>query len=219
VERERGRLGPALALAEQAVSHAAESGHRRGESQARSALAAVHLALGEPASALDHYGRALRLARDTGHRYPEVDALLGLARAERHLGRPGTALGHVEQALAAARAAEFGLLEARALTELGELRRELGDLGAARTAAIQGLAQHRLCGYPVGTAETLVLLGRLWPGHRVHWRQALDIYRDIGHSAATQVSMLIESNERAAPEAVVRPIVGHNGQHQEGSIP
>jgi tetratricopeptide (TPR) repeat protein len=219
VERERGRLGHALALSEQAVSHAAGSGHRRGESQARSVLAAVHLALGEPASALDHYGRALRLARDTGHRYPEVDAVIGLARAQRYLGRPGEALGHVAQALSAARAAEFRLLEGRALTELAELRRDLGDIGAARTAATQGLAQHRRCGYPVGTAATLVLLGRLWPGHPVHWREALDIYRGIGHPAATQVSRLIERSEPVPPGGVVGPFVGHNGQHQEGSIP
>jgi tetratricopeptide (TPR) repeat protein len=221
VERERGRLGLALELAEQAVGHAAGCGHRRVEAQARSALAAVHLARGEAQFARDHWARALRLAGDTGHPQPEVDARIGLARAERALGHHQEARAHLEQALAAAQASEFGLLEARALTERAALRIELGQPEAARVDAERALAMHEVCGYPMGMAETLVLLGHVGPlGPDLDsWRRALDIYTRIGAVTATLISELIDSHEVVRPRADDRPRVGQNGQHQEGSIP
>ncbi|MEU6859580.1 BTAD domain-containing putative transcriptional regulator [Glycomyces sp. NPDC046736] len=105
---------------ERAFAHAAAAldgldalSDRRLESSARSAMAAVRAARGEPAAAVADYDRALELV-GRGAEYYRVEALCGRAAALAHLGDSGRAVVDASAALESARACGYRLLEARA---------------------------------------------------------------------------------------------------------
>jgi tetratricopeptide (TPR) repeat protein len=200
VERDAGHLTVALDLSRLAVTTARDIGDQRLEADASNAHASVHRLLGDHRLALHHHDDALDLARRTDNLFPQTEALLGLAQANHQLGNHDQALNQARSALANARRAGYRLLEGVALTTLAGIYLDTGDLSRAADYGTQALTIHRTTGYRLGAARAHVILGKA----RAHadataaalaeWREALDIFADVGAPESAAVRSLLASH-------------------------
>jgi DNA-binding SARP family transcriptional activator/tetratricopeptide (TPR) repeat protein len=211
VHRDAGRHAEALEFAEAAAALASETGDRNGELKARVTLASVHLAADRAGPAAEGYRRALDVAREIGASITVVTAELGLAAVGRHSGRFADAADHAREALTLAARAGLRLLEGRAHTSLAAALRALDRPDRALDHAQRALRVHRETEYRLGEAHTLQLLGSL--AHdagdlavAVHrWRDALDLFTDIGSPDAAEVRRLLDANTPPAGSPLQDP--------------
>jgi tetratricopeptide (TPR) repeat protein len=129
----------ALSHAEQAYELFRAAGHSSGEARALNAIGWFHLALGDPAFALERCEDALARQLRIGDRFGQGETLDSLGYIYRHLGRMDRAIACYQQALELYR--EFGdwFNEADTLTYLGDAYYAAGDLAAAQAAWAEAL--------------------------------------------------------------------------------
>jgi tetratricopeptide (TPR) repeat protein len=140
-----------------------------------------------------------------------VTAELGLAAVGRHTGRFADAADHAREALTLAARAGLRLLEGRAHSSLAAALRALDEPGRALDHAQRALRVHRETEYRLGEAHTLQLLGSL--AHDAgdlavavhHWRDALDLFTDIGSPDAAEVRKLLDANTPPAGSPLQDP--------------
>lgn len=126
--RRMDRFADALVCLERAHDLAAEVGLEVGEPYLLSTLGAVHSALGDHATAMDHHERALVAARRNHLAPAEIDVLLDLGDTLVRAGRTGDAVGRYDEA--AGLAARLGLGAQRAAADE---RRAAATSGAHET--------------------------------------------------------------------------------------
>lgn len=108
---------------------------------------------------------------------------------------PARAVGYAESAMAVAASHPDALAEVRALTEGAWALMELGRYDEARARAEEGLARARGAQVRRGEARAVNNLGVIarltgdFPEALTRFREALDIYRDIGDDAAVATSL------------------------------
>ncbi|HEU4426061.1 MAG TPA: tetratricopeptide repeat protein, partial [Pilimelia sp.] len=193
VRRERGDHRRALELAGAALGSAHDTGGDQWvRTDALNTYGSIEQVLGRHRSARDSHERALALARRTGASYQQVEALTLLATAHHGLGEADHARRCVDEALAISRPAGFRLLEGRALAALAAVELDEGKPERAADLVRQAVAIQRDTGHRLGEARALLLLGQALrhsdPGAaKAHWRQAYDLFVDVGTPDADDV--------------------------------
>jgi tetratricopeptide (TPR) repeat protein len=193
IDRRQGRYLQATEHCEQAVALAREAGDPDFEALVLTNLGLVDLRLGRHQLAADRFRHALLIYREHGNRSGEAEAHTSLGDAELRLGRHREAIDHHRRAVAM-----FGEIgdrssEAQALNSLGDVLVATGQPGDARAQNAAALALAGQGGDRYEQARAHYGLARACdadgdPGQAVHhWRQALDLYTELGAPEADQV--------------------------------
>ncbi len=145
------RLNQALVLAA-----ALEDAFR---ARVRAQLGELHLALGEPRPAFEHYRRALELRGEGGDPAGRARDLKGIGLALKRLGRSAEALDHYRRAEEIARGVGNPELLSGILTNLGTLHYSRGGLNEALGYYRQALELRRAAGDAAGVSWALANVG------------------------------------------------------------
>jgi DNA-binding SARP family transcriptional activator/Tfp pilus assembly protein PilF len=203
VDERQGRYGQAADHFGQALVLFGEAGDRMGEASALRNLGDVELRQDRYPQAAGHLEQALVLFRETGFRIGEAHALGALGDLDRGQGRYPQAVSHLRQALALCHEIGDRAGETEALNGLGETLLAAGRAADASTQLATGLALASETGNRHQQARAHHGLGRAHydlgdPGRaRLHWREALILYTEIGVPEADQIRTLLA--EHASP--------------------
>ncbi|MFI8305314.1 AfsR/SARP family transcriptional regulator [Streptomyces sp. NPDC085927] len=191
--RHSGRLDEAIECLHLALDLFRELGDREGRSVVIGNLGDSYLQAGRLAKAVEYSRRALALDRAVGSVWGEGIALCNLGDAYQRLGRYADALDCLEQALVVLRAGGNRWVEGVAFDILGTVHHRLGHYDEAVEYYHLALATHRDIGNRWGEGHTL---GNLGEAHldaeepetaRTSWRQAVEIFMELGHPDAEKV--------------------------------
>ncbi|WP_188316993.1 AfsR/SARP family transcriptional regulator [Solihabitans fulvus] len=188
-----GRFADALDHYRQALSLKREIDDRRGEANVLTCMGIAEERLGGLASAFEHHEQSLALMREVGDRRGEGYALSNLGNVHRRLGRLDEALGLHDQGLAIMRDIGDRGYESAVLTDLGHTLRAAGQVDRALACHRQALALTLDIGDRFQEARAhdgiaLALRAADPEDARLHWRQALAIYTELGVPEADAVA-------------------------------
>ncbi|MGH2771022.1 MAG: ATP-binding protein [Actinomycetota bacterium] len=192
------RFDEAIGSLEQSLAICRETGDRQGEAQALAGLGSTYFRLGRFDEAISCSSRARGIYREIGYRLGETQALDALGAAYRHLRRFDEAIGSLEQSLAICREIGERWVEAVTLHILGNTHRDLALLEEAIDYYRAALAICREIEDRWGEARNLHLLGlvlehtRGMDAARARWREALEIFTELGASEADKIRALLE---------------------------
>ncbi|MGC9671358.1 BTAD domain-containing putative transcriptional regulator [Planosporangium sp. 12N6] len=184
---------------EDAVDHyrealvlARKTGDRQGEGQTLGNLGSVYERLGRYETAIDHTRQALDLMRETGDRRDEGDTLSTLGTIYRHLGQYDRSREHLHQALRIAREVGDRTTETVILNDIAETHRAQGQYREALLHHHQALDHSRTVQDRLQQARAHDGIGHLLrerdlAAARQNWRQALDIYTELGLPEADEL--------------------------------
>jgi len=199
ITRDLGALPEALDVARTALADARDAANSRTETELLNILGTIHQRLDQHDQAIDHHEQALRLAHETGNPHPEIDALVGLAVVHRDRGDLQRSLSLAREASVAADQVGTRQAEGQALGALADTQLAAGDCDAARRNAERAVHIHRTAGHRLDEARALVTLGHV---HRLAqdlssgircWREAADLFADIGSPDAVPTRALCEA--------------------------
>jgi tetratricopeptide (TPR) repeat protein len=162
-------------------------------------IANTYERLGRYDEALRHHEQALSTCREVGYRVGEGDALHGLGVVYRRLGRYGEALEHLRQAVWVGRDIGEADVQTAALIDLAEALRDAGrpDEALADLSAASALAEQTGDRYEQARALAAIAAVRAAAGDTAeaqrYWRQARDIYRELGLPDADEIARQIPS--------------------------
>ncbi|GAA3027671.1 DNA-binding transcriptional activator of the SARP family [Actinokineospora globicatena] len=190
---DQGDTGLAIERATEALRLSESTGQPRQIAEAHNTLGAATLRTGSPDRAVEHHTHALRTARDVGFQRAQVSALVGLVDAHRVAGQLKGALAYGREALALTDRVGFRGREGRVLLALARTFRDLGDNAVATDHVRRALEVHRDTGHRLGEARALRLLGDVLavddPGAaEKHWREALELFTDMGVAEAVELA-------------------------------
>ncbi|MGH3695121.1 MAG: tetratricopeptide repeat protein [Pseudonocardiaceae bacterium] len=201
VERLVGECDQARNYHTQALTLARHLGDRPSEVLVLRGLGEVERQVGAYDQAREYYAQALTLARQLGDRRGEALVLWGLGEVERMVGGSGHAREYHTQALALARQLGYRFGEVLALRGLGEVERLVGAYDRAQQYHAHALALARQLKDRRGAAEALWRLGLVASDTAQPvqagelWRQALEIYEELGVPFAETVRAAIHRLE------------------------
>ena len=204
--------GAALALTDIAAAETELGSFDEAEEHLRRALAVLRDAKDQPSEgqtltrlgdlslrrrqlpeAADCYERALTIFRRLGHRSGEATELENLGEVGLRQGEYQQAIGYLRQALALHRETGYQHGETLTLRTLAEALHGAGQPAAARTELLAALRlaagngnQYQQASAHRDLAESYHSDGEDEQARR-HWRQALDLYRELGAPEAEQV--------------------------------
>lgn len=183
----------ALDCLEQASRVADRSGSHGSQAAVNVNLAALHLDTGRYQDAQRYAGQALSLARKFGNRVVEGEAHYNLGAIYACLGDTERAFHHHHESLTVAKVVGNNNLLVEALNRLAETHLATGTPADAIRRHDEALALVTDPGIRYEQARAHAGLGAAYAelgDHdqaRERWRQALDIYRDLGMSEAVEV--------------------------------
>jgi len=202
----------ATASLSRALTLCRDLGYRIGEANVLNHLGAVQRALGDYPAAAASIAQSLDICRNLGNRLGEVGGLNNLGLLQRTTGDYLAAQATLAQALELSRALGHPQGEAEALNATGELRLETGAPAQARTHFGQALAIATQIGTRPETARALAGIGRsyLQEGQNgdsagTPLGAALEIYRQLGSSAAGQIEKMLRNTSGDDPGHRSRP--------------
>jgi len=140
-------------LLRESIGAKKQAGDHEGLVAATIQLGNLEAAAGEPAQAIQHYEKALRLCAEFDDPYAEAMTLHNLGNAQRECGRRAIAIPCYKRAYSLASELEYADVQILASLGLGAVCFELGRFTDAETAFQQFLAfaestgdgEHRLC--------------------------------------------------------------------------
>jgi tetratricopeptide (TPR) repeat protein len=133
----------------------------------------------------------------SGDCYQQNEALIGLAAAYLSLRRPEEAMSTAEDALALSRQVGYRMFEGLALAARAAIHLDEGRLEHAVEDAESAVVIQRETGHRLGEARALVTLGRAQDAvgrggvARTSWREALEIFVEVGVPEADEVRELL----------------------------
>ena len=167
------------------------AGDRHGQAWNLNSLGVIHADLGDHVTAARCFGRALPLFRETADLHGEGICLNNLGDTCRLLGRPGRALEHLGRALAIQENLADKTSLQFTLRCLGDLHHDSGRYEEALTSYGEAVLTSRALGDRRTVARSLADMGRtldvLGEPAENHWRQALEIFEEIGDVQADAV--------------------------------
>ncbi len=191
VETRLGRHDAATTHLGRALELHRRAGHEFGVAWALTGLGELTAAAGNPAAAADLCRQAISLFRRLGHRTSEGWAIYGLAGTETQRGRPANATRLHEQALRLFR--EYGEVDGQvwSLNGLGEASHAAGHEAPARAHHASALAAALRTNVADQQARAHRGIARSHRSDaelaRVHYRQAAELYGQLGMPAAQDV--------------------------------
>jgi tetratricopeptide (TPR) repeat protein/DNA-binding SARP family transcriptional activator len=190
-----GDYDEAVAHYQRALRIFADIGDRAGQGLALTNLGEVHERCGRYDLALEHLQQALEIFRAIGHRPNQSETLSLLASAYAALQRYEESVEHLERALGIAREIGDHTLEAAVTNGLGMTLRASGQPEQALTAHRSALTLAHRLGNRYEEARALEGIAELLDAAgdhlaaRQHWRDALDIYTDLGVAEANRIRL------------------------------
>jgi len=167
------------------------AGDRHGQAWNLNNLGVIHVDLGDHVAAARCFGRALPLFRETADLHGEGICLNNLGDTCRLLGRPSRALEHLGRALAIQENLADKASLQFTLRCLGDLHHDAGRYEEALTSYGDAVTTSRALGDRRTVARSLADMGRtldlLGEPAENHWRQALEIFEEIGDVQADAV--------------------------------
>jgi DNA-binding SARP family transcriptional activator/Flp pilus assembly protein TadD len=191
--RRRGDYETALACLHKGFTVAHESNYPPGQAHAAYCLAGLHRDAGRHADALDYAHRALTFARKASFPFFEGLVMNRLGTVYLRLGEYDKAQRHYRETLAIAKTTSNPKLEAMALNGSAETYAAAGAPAEATRCHNDALTLAPARGTQYEQARAHAGLGdindRLSDREKAieHWRQALDIYRDLQAPEATGI--------------------------------
>jgi DNA-binding SARP family transcriptional activator/tetratricopeptide (TPR) repeat protein len=189
-----GNAGASLDLHRRALALARELGDRSSEAAVLGNLGATYENMGRFEDALPYHRQALLLARAANHRSSEVTTLVNLGAAYQGLGRYEEAGRHYRECLELAREGGNRGIEVAALTGLGDALRLAGEPARAlepyrRALTLAGEISERQkqAKAHAGLGHALHAMTPGAPDAIDHWRQALEIFTDLGSTEAADL--------------------------------
>ncbi len=176
---------------ERAQSLLESTGDRHGQAWNLNNLGVIHVDLGDHVAAARCFGRALPLFRATADLHGEGICLNNLGDTCRLLGRPGRALEHLGRALTIQESLSDKTSLQFTLRCLGDLHHDSGRYSEALASYGEAVTTSRSLGDRRTVARSLADMGRtldvLGQPAETHWRQALEIFEEIGDIQADAV--------------------------------
>jgi tetratricopeptide (TPR) repeat protein len=191
IRYDRGDLGGAAGLYEQALATHRELGNRGGEAGALNNIAVVLKSQGDLGRARQLYTEVLGICREIGSRSGEAFALNNLAGVLLRQGKLDEAGDLFTKSLSIRREQGDRGGEAYALDNLGVVLRKRGDLAGARPRHAESLRIRREIGQKIGEVASLNNLGTvlLEQGELVaagrHFQESLSLSRQTGSRSAS----------------------------------
>ncbi|MFD0225876.1 AfsR/SARP family transcriptional regulator [Streptomyces hirsutus] len=191
--RSSGSLDEAIEHLHLALALFQELGDMKGRSAVIGNLGDSYLQAGRLGKAVEYTRRALALDRVERSVWGEGIALCNLGDAYQRLGRYDDALDCLERALVVLRASDNRWVEGVAFDILGTVHHRLGHYDESVEYYRLALVTHRDIGNRWGEGHTL---GNLGEAHldaeepeaaRTSWREALEIFMELGHPDAEKV--------------------------------
>ena len=161
VRRFRSDYDGALVHLTAALERAAAAGEREAERLALCHLAALHLEMDDPGTALSVALAACDSAEADGVLDREVSCRAQFWTARGRLGGTDRCKDGLERCLADARRASDGPMKAQLLAEIASILREQGRFDEARARIDEGLSIAEDVGDPASRAVLLLVLGEL----------------------------------------------------------
>jgi DNA-binding SARP family transcriptional activator/tetratricopeptide (TPR) repeat protein len=204
-----GRYDDALACLQRALAGFQRTGQTSWQSMIVGELGCIHAALGDHVTAVRLLREALTMKQREGNRIGTVGLLSQLGEVYQALGRGEEALECHREALANAPEDHHG--EPRVLNGYGRTLLARGEREAALAAHRRVLAQLGQVGNRYEQAKAhdgaAAALCDVDPAAaRVHWRQALEIYRDMGLPDAAAVRRRLAELPDDQPGAARRTV-------------
>jgi DNA-binding SARP family transcriptional activator/Flp pilus assembly protein TadD len=196
-----GRFFEALDHHRDALALRRKTGDKRGEGATLTCIGMVYERLSRYEEALDHHQQALVLMRASGDAQGEGAALGNLGNVYRNLARYHEAHEHHQQSLAAMRKVGDRNSESEVLNDLGETYLAMGSADQAVVHHESALALAREVHVRPQEARAHngiahALRGTDPDAARDHWRQALDIYLEIGVPEADEIRRRLDDLDR-----------------------
>ena len=192
-ETELGSFDEAEEHLRRALAVLRDAKDQPSEGQALTRLGDLSLRRRQLPQAADCYERALTIFRRLGHRSGEATELENLGEVGLRQGEYQQAIGYLRQALALHRETGYQHGETLTLRTLAEALHGAGQPAAARTELLAALRlaagngnQYQQASAHRDLAESYHSDGEDEQARR-HWRQALDLYRELGAPEAEQV--------------------------------
>jgi tetratricopeptide (TPR) repeat protein len=176
----------------QAIALFDQVGNKVGRASAYHRLGDAHRAMEQLDIASDCYQESLRLREELDHR-GQADTLTALGELCLAQGDSIAAIGYCEKALTFHRRALDERRTAEALEALATAYSRVTRYADARPAATEAVQLYQAINEPRGQARSLCLLGEVhqavgeYPVARVHWKNALTLFRDLQDPQATVV--------------------------------
>ncbi|MCO8275163.1 tetratricopeptide repeat protein [Actinoplanes sp. TRM 88003] len=191
-----GHTDEAMEAGLQGLAQARRVGHEHGEGYALDVLGNIEMRAGRYEQAREHLGQCLILRRRLHNRLGEGSALDSLGMLHTHLNDLDEAAGYFEQALALFR--EIGSQEGLAFSSNG-----LGEvaLKAGRPALDHFTRAHAIATEIENRYQQARAAAGLGHAHRalddetaarLHFKQALSLYEDLGVPEAEQIRPLLD---------------------------
>ena len=185
-----GYLREALVIARADLDH----------EDARLALVNIGLIMADlgTAEAMDPLQEAIGLCRLSGNRRGEALAQCGIGAVHGQHGTLSEAIWHYEQGLRYHRQIKDYGSVSEVLVEMGQLRLRQGQFDAAIRDAAEAARLSHQAGYRENHAKALTLLGRAHrelgglEAARTYWQEAIDLFTQLGHSMAAEVTADLE---------------------------
>jgi DNA-binding SARP family transcriptional activator/tetratricopeptide (TPR) repeat protein len=193
VNAQLGRWERALDHFQQALDLYHQTGARAGVAHALANIGRIYGRSGQDDQAIENYQQALTLYRQIGDRVGEARTLGNLGAAYQRVGQYDQALDHHQQALTLEREIWDQHGHTTTLNDIGETLRAANRAAEALIAHQEALTMADTSGERYeqarahdGLAHAHHGLGNLDQARR-HWRQALNIFTDLGTPEAEQI--------------------------------